>query len=357
MAPRISLSTARSLAFRTKPIIPQKRIASSPFLLQQQRTATDDALKHDSNEFRGSNEGQIPHVTEEAAAIDKIKGETPPDIDQGTPVQEMLQRDQEALENAPEVLKQDITKNPSNANTTPSGSRSFSTSARRSSLELQPRAGSEGPPPDMAQFQETRIVGLEYPDAGFRHKFPIPDLKPLGKAVNFKKRYDPVVEQVTRSLMKDGKLSRAQKNMDSILDALRTSPAPPSNTDLITSLPIQSLPLNPVAYLTAIIDSVAPLIKIRQQRGVLGGGASMPLPVPLRLRQRRRTAIQWILASAEGRREDKLADRVAKELLSVAEGRSSSWEKRARVHKMGISARANLKSTGRRVRRKSIRGK
>ena len=85
----------------------------------------------------------------------------------------------------------------------------------------------------------------------------------------------------------------------------------------------------------------------------------MPLPVPLRLRQRRRTAIQWILASAEGRKEDKFADRVAKELLSVAEGRSSSWEKRTRVHKMAISARANIKtaSAGRRVRSKSIRGK
>ena len=127
-------------------------------------------------------------------------------------MQQILQRDKDAQKKAPEVLKQDIQNNSSNGtNQTPSGTRSFSTSARRNSLELQPRAGSDGPPPDMAQFQETRIVGLEYPHAGFGHKFPIPDLRPLGKAVNFKKRYDPVVEQVTRSLMKDGKLSRAQK--------------------------------------------------------------------------------------------------------------------------------------------------
>ncbi len=125
----------------------------------------------------------------------------------GVLLSQILQRDEEAQEKAPEVLKQDI----KNTNQTPSGTRSFSTSARRSSLELQPRAGSDGPPPDMSLFQETRIVGLEYPDAGFGHKFPIPDLRSLGKAINFKKRYDPVVEQVTRSLMKDGKLSRAQK--------------------------------------------------------------------------------------------------------------------------------------------------
>ena len=32
---------------------------------------------------------QLPHVSEEAAAMDKITGDTPPDIDQGTPVQEV----------------------------------------------------------------------------------------------------------------------------------------------------------------------------------------------------------------------------------------------------------------------------
>ena len=95
MAPRISLFTARSVAFRTKPLIPQKRIAPGPAFLQQQRAATDDALKHDSNEFRGANESQLPHVTEEAAATDKIMGETPPDIDQGTPVQEVSLRSRE----------------------------------------------------------------------------------------------------------------------------------------------------------------------------------------------------------------------------------------------------------------------
>ena len=124
----------------------------------------------------------------------------------------MLQRDEEAKEKAPEVLKQNINNNSSKStNKTPSGSRSFSSSARRNSLELRSAPSSDLPPPDVAQFRGTKGVGLEDPDPGLGHKFPIPDLKPLGQAVNFKKRYDPVVEQVTRSLMKDGKLSRAQK--------------------------------------------------------------------------------------------------------------------------------------------------
>src|SRR5271169_1544076 len=120
--------------------------------------------------------------------------------------------------------------------------------------------------------------------------------------------------------------------MSIILDTLRTAPPPqpnPSfpNRTLLTTQPRNLLPLSPVQYLVTAIDSVAPLLKIRQQRGVAGGGASLPLPVPLGVRQRRRVAIQWILASADNRKEVNLADRVAREIINVAEGKSSAWEK------------------------------
>lgn len=113
-------------------------------------------------------------------------------------------------------------------------------------------------------------------------------------------------------------------------------------------LPRSTLPLHPIEYLTTIIDSVAPLLKIRQQRGLAGGGASLPIPVPLGVRQRRRQAIQWILTAADGRRETRLADRVAKELLRVADGSSGVWERRAMVHKLAVSARSNVRNGGRR---------
>jgi small subunit ribosomal protein S7 len=110
---------------------------------------------------------------------------------------QILQGDKEAQEKAPKVLKDDI-KNKSSA---PSGTRSFSTSARRP-VEAQAQ--------ELAQFKGTEIIGLEYPDAGFGHKFALPDIRSMTKLDNFKKRYDPVVDQVTKSLMRDGKLSKAQ---------------------------------------------------------------------------------------------------------------------------------------------------
>jgi small subunit ribosomal protein S7 len=46
--------------------------------------------------------------------------------------------------------------------------------------------------------------------AGKGHKFGLPDT-PLARTDHFKRRYDPVVDQLTKALMRDGKLSAAQR--------------------------------------------------------------------------------------------------------------------------------------------------
>ena len=95
MPPRLNLFTARPVAFRTRPSIPQKRFFPGT---PQQRAASDDAAKKSATtpeeeaRFKGPNQDQLPHVTEEQAAMDKTMGETPPDVGQGTPVQEVSQR-------------------------------------------------------------------------------------------------------------------------------------------------------------------------------------------------------------------------------------------------------------------------
>lgn len=133
--------------------------------------------------------------------------------------------------------------------------------------------------------------------------------------------------------------------MEFILNHLRSASPPQINPKrrLLPGPPAPQLPLNPILYLTLIVDSVAPLLKIRQQKGIAGGGAALQIPVPLAMRQRRRTAIKWILDAADRRRDSKLAVRVANELVAVAEGRSGVWDKREQVHKIGIAGRSNLK--------------
>lgn len=135
-----------------------------------------------------------------------------------------------------------------------------------------------------------------------------------------------------------------------ILQHLRTSPIPTINPSrpLVPGAPPPShLPLNPILYLTLAIDSVAPLLRIRSQRGAAGGGVALQIPVPLGQRQRRRTAVQWILNSASKRKSrgsgrGQFAQRVAEELIAVVEGRSSVWDRRNGVHKLAVAARANV---------------
>jgi small subunit ribosomal protein S7 len=138
--------------------------------------------------------------------------------------------------------------------------------------------------------------------------------------------------------------------MSLILNHLRTAPPPvpnPAKPLLPGAPPPSHLPLNPVGYLTLAIDSVAPLLRIRSQRGAAGGGAALQIPVPLGLRQRRRAAVKWILDAASkkesrGSGRGQFATRVAEEIIRVVEGKSSAWDKRGLLHKTGTSNRANL---------------
>merc|ERR1712093_623317 len=306
MPPRLNLyGASRSLAFRSRPSIISYQSRISPAVSRR-------AFADEKTPPTGPNEETLGHVSEEAADMSKIKGETGPDLGQGTPVQEIIERDQESKEKAPEIVKEEIEKTKSQAD-------AADTTSFANLLAL-------------GQLQNVATGGHATDPVNLGHKFGLPDL-PLPSDGNLKYRYDPVVSQVTTLLMKHGKLSVAQRNMSFILNQLRTAPPPTTS------------PTHPL--LPGAIDSVAPLLRIRSLKGAAGGGAALQIPVPLGLRQRRRQAVQWILDAANkkksrGSGRGQFAQRFADEIISVVEGKSSVWEKRMLVHRTGTSARANL---------------
>jgi hypothetical protein len=95
--------------------------------------------------------------------------------------------------------------------------RSYSTTSRRPAAEADSRLLAQfEPPPTPFQeagvtFEGTRAEGITYPDAGLGHKFPMPDMSEWKITNHVRRRYDPVVDQVTKSIMRDGKMSVAQK--------------------------------------------------------------------------------------------------------------------------------------------------
>ncbi|KAK4230126.1 ribosomal protein S7 domain-containing protein [Podospora fimiseda] len=181
------------------------------------------------------------------------------------------------------------------------------------------------------------------------HKFGLPEL-PLPSNKHKDHRYDDIVAQVTRLLMRDGKLGKAQRDMAMILNYLRTSPVPKFNPQrplVLGHPPAEALPLDPVVYLRVAIDSVAPLIVIKGFKKLAGGGRSLEVPFPIDARKRRRTAVAWILdvvakKKSKGSGRGMFPHRVAEEIIAVVEGRSGVWDKRTQVHKLGTATRANL---------------
>ena len=97
---------------------------------------------------------------------------------------QILQRDKDSQKKAPKVMQEEMKQS------SPSGTRSFSTSARRPADALAN--------PQCLGMQE----GTEDLD--------LPEL-PLPSNAHMKYRYDPVIKQVTNLLMREGKLSVAQR--------------------------------------------------------------------------------------------------------------------------------------------------
>ncbi|OBT38740.1 hypothetical protein VE00_10682 [Pseudogymnoascus sp. WSF 3629] len=343
MPPRISLRTAsRCLAIRPAP---QPSIARhTPITLRTYPVRAFADSKSPKPSSNPTSSDALPNASEEAAQVGETTGRATPELDQGTPVQEILKRDPELAEKAPEVMKEKPTD--AKKSVEAAGEEGATTFDNLLALGQMDAIANGGHASDVT----AETVG---------HKFPLPDM-PLKPFSNRKERYDPIVSQVTNLLMQHGKLSRAQRHMSYILNQLRTAPPPvPSQARPLVpgSPPPIELPLNPINYLAVAIDSIAPLMRIRQQKGAAGGGMSLPIPVPMSLRQRRRTAIMWILDTvlkkkSRGSGPTMFAQRFADEIISVVEGKSGVWDKRAMVHKAATSARVNLtysRTKGRRL--------
>lgn len=283
-------------------------------------------------------------------------------------MQQIVKGDKEAEKKLPKVMRDELKSSGKRQfSTSTQQRRSYTTSARRPAQLQQPSTfgGNAVIPSDAifsspayASFLSNRSRRLS-PAAREKAAATVaPELR-LPELPLHQHRYNPVIEQLVGLMMRHGKKSVAQRNMSHILALLRTSPAPsasPSHPLVPTAPPASHLPLDPVVYLESAVDSVAPLLRIKNLRGVAGGGMSLPIPVPLTQRQRRRQAMTWIIDAASKKRgrgsgKNAFAQRVAEELIAVVEGRSSVWDKRVMIHKTGVAARANASSIRRGPRR------
>ena len=91
MRPRIQLlSSTRSISIRSKVTEISASRVPLCYRLQQRRNITaDEKPLPESDQVKGPNEDQLPHISQEEAAIGEITGEGGPDVGQSSPVEEV----------------------------------------------------------------------------------------------------------------------------------------------------------------------------------------------------------------------------------------------------------------------------
>jgi small subunit ribosomal protein S7 len=85
------------------------------------------------------------------------------------------------------------------------------------------------------------------------------------------------------------------------------------------------------------LTNVKPHLEVRSRRV---GGATYQVPVEVRPDRAQALAIRWIIATARGRSEQTMTDRLAAELLDAANNRGASVKKREDTHRMAEANKA-----------------
>jgi len=136
---------------------------------------------------------------------------------------------------------------------------------------------------------------------------------------------DPVfnsrlVAQVINRVMREGKRSMAEKV---VYDAL--------------SIVSERTGRAPVEVLEQAIKTLTPVLEVRGRRV---GGANYQVPVEVPPRRARTLAVRWLVTFARQRREKRMPDKLAGELLDALEQQGGAFKRKDDIYRMAQANRA-----------------
>lgn len=147
-------------------------------------------------------------------------------------------------------------------------------------------------------------------------------LAPSGYSLDhFPIKSDPTLEAFVNNLMKDGKKASATRHVILTLKYLA-----------------KVLHADPLPAFQAAILTASPLVRMQSRKQ---GGKSIQVPLALREEQGRRRAIVAIINASKKRGDKDLSVRLAKEIIAILEGTSSTIAKKEEVHRFAMLNRGN----------------
>ncbi|MBI2252979.1 MAG: 30S ribosomal protein S7 [Proteobacteria bacterium] len=127
------------------------------------------------------------------------------------------------------------------------------------------------------------------------------------------------------------------KFMNSLMYAGKKSTAETIVYGALSNVEKKSKGGDPIKLFHEALTNVKPHLEVRSRRV---GGATYQVPVEVRPDRAQALAIRWIIATARGRSEQTMTDRLAAELLDAANNRGASVKKREDTHRMAEANKA-----------------
>jgi small subunit ribosomal protein S7 len=94
---------------------------------------------------------------------------------------------------------------------------------------------------------------------------------------------------------------------------------------------------DPMKVFKKAIENVKPAVEVKSRRV---GGSTYQVPVEVRPSRRLALSMRWIIASAQGRGEKTMKQKLAAELLEASDNRGGAMKKKEDTHRMAEANKA-----------------
>ena len=130
----------------------------------------------------------------------------------------------------------------------------------------------------------------------------------------------PLVTQMINRVMSHGKKATAERIVYGALDRIGAKTNKP-----------------PVEVLEQAIKTVTPVLEVRSRRV---GGANYQVPVEVPQRRARTLAVRWIVQFASERREKRMDEKLAGEILDALEQQGGAFKRKDDLYRMAQANKA-----------------
>ena len=131
---------------------------------------------------------------------------------------------------------------------------------------------------------------------------------------------DRIISKFVNVIMLDGKKTRAEKIIYTILDKIS-----------------KEKKIDAIKFFHDVLNNVKPRVEVRSRRV---GGATYQVPVEVKSKRSQALALRWLIDASRKRKDKKMSDKIFNEIYDSYQNKGSAIKKKEDTHKMAESNKA-----------------